>query len=68
LNETPEYRFLFAEARLAIGGQQIWSDSSFDMSGIMLAAPAKWVNALLSRNGVRSEGIKKEIVLGPKHP
>jgi S1-C subfamily serine protease len=44
-------------APLAIGGQQIWSGSSFDMSGIMLAAPAKWVNALLSRHGVKSEGI-----------
>ena len=32
-------------APLAIGGQQILSPSSFDMSGIMLAAPAKWINA-----------------------
>jgi S1-C subfamily serine protease len=46
-------------APLTIGGKQIWSDSGFEMSGIMLAAPAKWVNALLSRHGVRSEGIKE---------
>jgi S1-C subfamily serine protease len=46
-------------APLAIDGQQIWSEESFDMSGIMLAAPAKWVNALLSRHGVKSEGIKE---------
>lgn len=46
-------------APLTIGGQQIWNDASFDMSGIMLAAPAKWVNALLSRNGVKSEGIRE---------
>jgi S1-C subfamily serine protease len=46
-------------APLAIDGQQVWSNSSFDMSGIMLAAPAKWVNALLSRHNVKSEGIRK---------
>ena len=46
-------------APLALGGQQIWSNQTFDMSGIMLAAPAKWVNALLSRHGVRNEGIKE---------
>jgi S1-C subfamily serine protease len=46
-------------APLAIGGQQIWNDENFDMSGIMLAAPAKWVNALLSRNGENSEGIRE---------
>jgi S1-C subfamily serine protease len=55
-------------APLAIGGQQVWSDSSFDMSGIMLAAPAKWVNALLSRHGVKSEGIREgKLFWGPKH-
>jgi S1-C subfamily serine protease len=54
-------------APLAIGGQQIWSDSSFDMSGIMLAAPAKWVNALLTRHGVKSEGIREgKLFWGPK--
>jgi Trypsin-like peptidase domain len=46
-------------APLTIGGQQIWSNESFDMSGIMLAAPAKWVNALLSRHDVRSEGVRE---------
>ena len=46
-------------APLAIGGQQVWGDEGFDMSGIMLAAPAKWVNALLSRHGVKSEGIRE---------
>jgi S1-C subfamily serine protease len=55
-------------APLAIGGQQIWSDSSFDMSGIMLAAPAKWVNALLSRNGVKSEDIREgKLFWGLRH-
>src|SRR2546427_5023054 len=44
-------------APLAIDGRQIWSDRSFEMSGIMLAAPAKWINALLSRHDVKSEGI-----------
>lgn len=54
-------------APLAIGGQQIWSDSTFDMSGVMLAAPAKWVNALLLRHGVKSEGIKEgKLFWGPK--
>jgi S1-C subfamily serine protease len=53
-------------APLAIGGQQVWNDTSFDMSGIMLAAPAKWVNALLSRNSVKSEGIKEgKLFWGP---
>jgi S1-C subfamily serine protease len=55
-------------APLAIGGQQIWSDKSFDMSGIMLAAPAKWINALLSRHGVKSEGIREgKLFWGVKH-
>jgi S1-C subfamily serine protease len=54
-------------APLVVGGQQIWSDSSFDMSGIMLAAPAKWVNALLSRHDVKSEAIKEgKLFWGPK--
>jgi len=56
-------------APLTIGGQQIWSDSSFDMSGIMLAAPAKWVNALLSKHGVKSESIKEgKLFWRAKHP
>jgi len=46
-------------APLTIGGQQLWSNESYDMSGIVLAAPAKWVNALLSRHGVKSEGIRE---------
>jgi S1-C subfamily serine protease len=45
-------------APLVIGGQQIWSDQGFEMSGIMLAAPAKWVDALLSKHGVKSEGTR----------
>lgn len=53
-------------APLTIGGQQIWSRESFDMSGIMLAAPAKWVNALLSKHGVKSEGIREgKLFWGP---
>jgi S1-C subfamily serine protease len=55
-------------APLAVGGQQVWSGSSFDMSGIVLAAPAKWVNALLSRHGVKSEGIREgKLFWGTKH-
>lgn len=46
-------------APLAIDGQQIWNDRSYDMSGIMLAAPAKWINALLLRHGLKSEGIRE---------
>jgi hypothetical protein len=46
-------------APLEIGGPQIWSDAGFDMSGIMLAAPAKWVNVLLARHGVKSESIRE---------
>jgi S1-C subfamily serine protease len=54
-------------APLTIGGQQVWSDNTFDMSGIMLAAPAKWVNALLSRNGAKSESIRQgKLFWGPK--
>jgi S1-C subfamily serine protease len=54
-------------APLAIGGQQIWNNSNFDMSGIMLAAPAKWVTALLSRHNVESEGIREgKLFWGPK--
>lgn len=56
-------------APLAIGGQQIWSDGSFGMSGIMLAAPAKWVNALLTRHGVKSEGVREgKLFWGTKRP
>jgi S1-C subfamily serine protease len=58
----------FVPAPLTIGGQQIWSDSSFDMSGIMLAAPAKWVNALLSRHAAKSEGIKEGKLFWGPHP
>src|ERR1700733_6482045 len=51
-----------------IGGQQIWTDSTFDMSGIMLAAPAKWVNVLLLRNGVKNEDIREgKLFWGLKH-
>jgi S1-C subfamily serine protease len=54
-------------APLAIGGQQVWSDQSFDMSGVMLAAPAKWVNALLSRHNLKSTGIREgKLFWGPK--
>jgi S1-C subfamily serine protease len=55
-------------APLAIDGKQVWGDQGYDMSGIMLAAPAKWVNALLSRHNVKSESIKEgKLFWGFKH-
>jgi S1-C subfamily serine protease len=55
-------------APLVLDGQQIWNDQGFEMSGIMLAAPAKWINALLSRHGVKSEGIRAgKLFWGAKH-
>jgi S1-C subfamily serine protease len=44
-------------APVAIGGQLRYDAGTFEMSGLMLAAPASWVNALLSRNNVHSESI-----------
>ena len=41
-------------APMAIGGRVVWDSGTFELSGIMLAAPATWVNALLSRHNVRS--------------
>jgi S1-C subfamily serine protease len=46
-------------APLALGGQQLWSDRDFDMSGIMLAAPAKWIKQLLTKHGAKSESIRE---------
>ena len=45
-------------APLAIGGQLHYDAGTFEMSGLMLAAPATWVNALLAKNGVQSEGVR----------
>jgi S1-C subfamily serine protease len=44
-------------APLQIGGQQIRDQNTFEASGIMLAAPAKWVEALLEKNHIKSEGV-----------
>jgi S1-C subfamily serine protease len=38
-------------------GQQIYNQSTFSASGIMLAIPAKWVEALLEKNHIKSEGV-----------
>jgi S1-C subfamily serine protease len=45
-------------APLAIGGQLHYDAGTFEMSGLMLAAPATWMNALLAKNGVQSEGVR----------
>jgi S1-C subfamily serine protease len=44
-------------APLQIGGQHILNPNTFSASGIMLAAPAKWVEALLEKNHIKSEGV-----------
>jgi S1-C subfamily serine protease len=38
-------------------GQQILNESTFSASGIMLAAPARWVVALLEKNHIKSEAV-----------
>jgi len=45
-------------APLAIGGQLHYDAGTFEMSGLMLAAPAAWVNTILAKNGVHSEGVR----------
>jgi len=44
-------------APLALNGKNEWSEQTYDMSGLMLAAPWKWVNALLARNNVKNKGV-----------
>jgi S1-C subfamily serine protease len=46
----------FVPAPLQVGGKQILDAGTFSASGIMLAAPAKWVDALLEKNHIKSEG------------
>ncbi len=46
----------FVPALLQIG-QLVYDANTFSASGIMLAAPAKWVEALLEKNHVKSEGV-----------
>ena len=41
-------------APMAIGGQLVWDQGTFEPSGIMLAAPASWVNALLAKHHLSS--------------
>ena len=38
-------------------GQQIYDSSTFAASGIMFAVPAKWVELLLEKNHIKSEGV-----------
>lgn len=44
-------------APLQLGGKQILDAKTFSASGIMLASPAKWVEALLEKNHLKTEGI-----------
>jgi S1-C subfamily serine protease len=44
-------------APLAIGGQLHYDAGTFEMSGLMLAVPATWVNTLLEKNGLHSESV-----------
>lgn len=46
----------FVPAPLQIG-QQVLNPSTFSASGIMLAVPAKWVEALLEKNHIKSEAV-----------
>ena len=46
----------FVPAPLQLG-QQIYTSSTFSASGIMFAVPAKWVEALLEKNHIKSEGV-----------
>ncbi len=45
-------------APLAVGGQQLYDSGTFAMSGIMLAAPASWVESLLTKHNIKSQGVK----------
>jgi len=38
-------------------GQQVLNPSTFSASGIMLAVPAKWVEALLEKNHIKSQAV-----------
>jgi S1-C subfamily serine protease len=51
-------------APLQLGGQQILDQNTFSASGIMLAAPAKWVEALLEKNHIKSEGVAAGKLVG----
>lgn len=44
-------------APMEIGGHTRYDSGTFAMSGLMLAAPASWVEALLERNHIKSQGI-----------
>ncbi len=45
-------------APLSLGGKTYYDSGTFTMSGIMLAAPARWVNDLLSKHNIHSEGVR----------
>jgi S1-C subfamily serine protease len=47
----------FVPAPLQVG-QQLYGPSMFSASGIMFAVPAKWVEALLEKNHIKSEGVR----------
>src|SRR6266700_4286259 len=45
-------------APLAVGGQQLYDSGTFAMSGIMLAAPASWVEGLLTKHNIKSQSAR----------
>ena len=45
-------------APLDIQGRQFYDAGTFAMSGIMLAAPASWIESLLARHDVKSKSMK----------
>ena len=45
-------------APLAVGGPLHYDPGAFDMSGIMLAAPALWIESMLARHNIKSIGIR----------
>ena len=45
-------------APLAIDGELKWDLGTYQSSGIMLAVPAKWVNALVARHQISSSEVK----------
>jgi S1-C subfamily serine protease len=44
-------------APLALNGN-VWNSNTYDMSGIMLAAPASWIENLLARHNVKSHALR----------
>lgn len=51
-------------APLQFAGKQILDANTFSSSGIMLASPAKWVEALLKKNHIKSEDVQAGKLVG----